>query len=191
MRISPKAVFLVVCDPSMNEIWVTKTGVCLDLYGSRLLTAHSWKGCTWLKIQPQPWLDSLKAFKIDNKEWEDVNEFFLKSFDRKHTAKTVRANFQDFIQKPVEKVYDYFVCNINKFCWFMRSKQKNDIPEAYTKHNDLKGPLRLGRKLLGQCFQMQLCIPGLWEALPHKVMKLGHTKVDGQLPWRTGTGTYS
>jgi hypothetical protein len=57
-------------------------------------------------------LESLKAFKIDNKEWEDVKIFFLKSFDRKHTAKTVRANFQDLIQKPVEKGYDYFVLNL-------------------------------------------------------------------------------
>ncbi len=36
-----EAVFLVVCDPSMNELWATETHryLCIDL--SRLLTAHS------------------------------------------------------------------------------------------------------------------------------------------------------
>ena len=37
----PKVVFLVVCDPSMNELWVTLTGLCKDLNGSRSLTACS------------------------------------------------------------------------------------------------------------------------------------------------------
>jgi hypothetical protein len=36
-----EAVFLVVFDPSMIELWATKTVLCLDLYGSRSLTAHS------------------------------------------------------------------------------------------------------------------------------------------------------
>jgi hypothetical protein len=39
--ISPEAVFLVVCDPSMNEQWATSTGLCIDPFGSRLLTTHS------------------------------------------------------------------------------------------------------------------------------------------------------
>ncbi len=30
-----EAVFLVVCDPSMNELRATETGPCIDLYGSR------------------------------------------------------------------------------------------------------------------------------------------------------------
>jgi hypothetical protein len=34
-------VFLVVCDPSMNELRATYTGLCIDLYGSRSLTARS------------------------------------------------------------------------------------------------------------------------------------------------------
>ncbi len=38
---TPEAVFLVVCDPSINELWVTQTGLCNDLYGSKLLTARS------------------------------------------------------------------------------------------------------------------------------------------------------
>ncbi len=37
----PEAVFLVMCDPSMNEMWATDTGLYLDLYGSRFLTAYS------------------------------------------------------------------------------------------------------------------------------------------------------
>jgi hypothetical protein len=41
-----EAVFLVVCDPSMNELWATYTGLCIYLYGSRLLTASSYKGGT-------------------------------------------------------------------------------------------------------------------------------------------------
>jgi hypothetical protein len=36
-----EAVFLDVCDPSMNELLATKTGLCIDLYGSRSLTACS------------------------------------------------------------------------------------------------------------------------------------------------------
>ncbi len=43
---------LVMCNPSMNELWATWTGLCIDLYGSRLLTADSKKGCMWLKIRP-------------------------------------------------------------------------------------------------------------------------------------------
>jgi hypothetical protein len=48
----PEAVFLVVCDPSVNEVWATLAhrDLCIDL--SRLLTAHSLKGHTQLKIQP-------------------------------------------------------------------------------------------------------------------------------------------
>ncbi len=49
---SPEAIFLVVCNPSMNELGVTWTGLCIYLYGSRSLTAHSYKGRTRLKIQP-------------------------------------------------------------------------------------------------------------------------------------------
>jgi hypothetical protein len=40
-RIESEAIFLVACDPSMNKLWVTSTGLCIDLYGSRLLKAHS------------------------------------------------------------------------------------------------------------------------------------------------------
>ncbi len=47
-----EAIFLVVCDPFKNELWATWTGLCIDLYRSRSLTAHSWKGCTPLKIWP-------------------------------------------------------------------------------------------------------------------------------------------
>ncbi len=36
----PEAVFLVLCDPSVNELWATQTGLCIDLYWSRSLTAH-------------------------------------------------------------------------------------------------------------------------------------------------------
>ncbi len=36
-----EAVFLVMWDPSMSELWATYTGLCLDLYGSRSLTARS------------------------------------------------------------------------------------------------------------------------------------------------------
>jgi hypothetical protein len=50
---APEAVFLVVSDPCMHELCVTYTGLCIDLYGSRSLIAHSFKGRTWLKIQPQ------------------------------------------------------------------------------------------------------------------------------------------
>jgi hypothetical protein len=37
----PEAVLLVVWDHSINELWPTKKGLCIDLYGSRLLTACS------------------------------------------------------------------------------------------------------------------------------------------------------
>ncbi len=43
---------------------------------------------------------------------------------------TRSANFQDLVQKPEEKVYNYFVCKIGIFCHFMDGKQENDIPEA-------------------------------------------------------------
>jgi hypothetical protein len=36
-----EAIFLVMCDPSMNEQLATETGLCIDLYGSRSLTARS------------------------------------------------------------------------------------------------------------------------------------------------------
>jgi hypothetical protein len=49
--LNPEASFLVVCDPSMNELWVTLKGLCIDLYGSKSLTVHLWKGCTQLKIR--------------------------------------------------------------------------------------------------------------------------------------------
>ncbi len=48
-----EAVFLVMCDPSVNELWATWTHrdiyICIDL--SRSLTARSQKGHTGLKIQ--------------------------------------------------------------------------------------------------------------------------------------------
>jgi hypothetical protein len=39
--VCPEAVFLVICDPSMNKLWVTKAhrDLCIDL--SRSLTACS------------------------------------------------------------------------------------------------------------------------------------------------------
>jgi hypothetical protein len=49
---SPEAIFLIVCDPSMNKLWTTYAGLCIDLYGSRSLTTGSSKGSSWLKIQP-------------------------------------------------------------------------------------------------------------------------------------------
>ncbi len=49
----PEAVFLVTCNPSMYELWATKRGLCIDLYWSRSLIAHSLKGHTRIKIQPQ------------------------------------------------------------------------------------------------------------------------------------------
>jgi hypothetical protein len=42
-----------MCDPFKSELWATLTGLCIDLYGSRSLTARSQKGRTQLKIQPQ------------------------------------------------------------------------------------------------------------------------------------------
>ncbi len=36
-----EAVFLVMCDPSMNKLRVTGTGLSIDFYESRLLTARS------------------------------------------------------------------------------------------------------------------------------------------------------
>ncbi len=46
VQMAPEAVFLVMCDPSMNELLVTKThrDLCIGL--SRSLTACSWKGHT-------------------------------------------------------------------------------------------------------------------------------------------------
>jgi hypothetical protein len=35
------AIFLVMCDPSMNELRAIYTVLCIDLYGSRSLTDHS------------------------------------------------------------------------------------------------------------------------------------------------------
>ncbi len=49
----PEAVFLVVCDLPMNELWATQTGLWIYLYGSRSLTARSQKGRTQLKTRPQ------------------------------------------------------------------------------------------------------------------------------------------
>ncbi len=49
----PEAVFLVVYDPSLNELWVTYTHRDLSIGLSKSLTAHSKKGRTWLKMQPQ------------------------------------------------------------------------------------------------------------------------------------------
>jgi len=40
----------------MNELWGTWTGLWIYLYGSRLLTAHSQKGRTQLKIRPQDYI---------------------------------------------------------------------------------------------------------------------------------------
>jgi len=47
------AVFLVLCDPPMNELWATLTILSIYLYGFRSLTAGSQKGRSWLKIRPQ------------------------------------------------------------------------------------------------------------------------------------------
>ncbi len=66
----PEAVFLVMCDPSMNELWVTETGLWINLYGPKSLTACSWKGRTQLKIQPH---NILARFCIHN--------FYAFSFD--------------------------------------------------------------------------------------------------------------
>ncbi len=50
-------------NPSMNEQWATETGLCIGLYGSRSLTARSYKGHTWLKIRPQePTLKGSKQY---------------------------------------------------------------------------------------------------------------------------------
>ncbi len=40
-KLQTEAVFLVMCDPFINELCVTWTSLCIDLYGSSLLTAHS------------------------------------------------------------------------------------------------------------------------------------------------------
>jgi hypothetical protein len=63
MFMNAEAIFLVMCDTSMNELWATYThrDLCIDL--SRLLTAVSWEGHTRLKIwslYTQP--DSIIAF---------------------------------------------------------------------------------------------------------------------------------
>jgi hypothetical protein len=49
----PEAVFLFTCDPSMNKLWATYTGLCIDLYEPRSLTACSHKGHTQLKMWPK------------------------------------------------------------------------------------------------------------------------------------------
>jgi hypothetical protein len=41
IRNKPEAIFIVVCDPPMNELLATQTGICIYLYGSRSLTARS------------------------------------------------------------------------------------------------------------------------------------------------------
>jgi hypothetical protein len=41
LHLYSEAVFLVMCDHSINELWATLTGLGIDLYESRLLTAHS------------------------------------------------------------------------------------------------------------------------------------------------------
>jgi len=47
-----EAVFLVMCDPSMDELWATYTHTDLRIDLSLLLTASSLKGRTQLKIRP-------------------------------------------------------------------------------------------------------------------------------------------
>jgi len=39
--VTAEAVFLVVCNLSMNELLATLTGLCIDLYGSRSSTSCS------------------------------------------------------------------------------------------------------------------------------------------------------
>ncbi len=59
-----EAVFLVVCDSPMNELWATYTGQWIYLYGSRSLTGRSQKGRTRLKIQPQKCLSLDDCFQF-------------------------------------------------------------------------------------------------------------------------------
>jgi hypothetical protein len=56
-----EAIFLVVCDTPMNELWATWTSLWIYLYGSRSLTARSQEGRTRLKIRPQEKLFLIKT----------------------------------------------------------------------------------------------------------------------------------
>ncbi len=46
----------------MNELWATKTDLCIDIFGPRSLTSHSLKGHTQLKIQPQVTCSQMAKF---------------------------------------------------------------------------------------------------------------------------------
>jgi len=57
-----------------------------------------------LRDKAQSWWDNLTAFRVDNTRWEPIKRRFLKSFDPKHSDKTVCTNLQDLVQKYGEKV---------------------------------------------------------------------------------------
>ncbi len=86
-QVFSEAIVLVMCDPSMNELFMTQTGLCKDLYESRSLTAHSQKGCTQLKIQPL----TTVIFVSNAKAYPNGSIYFIGSWDYYQIMEIARA----------------------------------------------------------------------------------------------------
>ncbi len=68
----------------------------------------------------------MDTFQINKESYNDIKASFIRSFEPKHSTKTVCYNFQDLKQRECAF---YFACNLETFKRFMSSKL-SDMSQA-------------------------------------------------------------
>jgi hypothetical protein len=126
------------------------------------------------------WYQSLPMIPdVNVKVWKDIKERFLLHYATKATAKTFCTNFKDLVQKPREKVYDFFARISAVFI-----KMKTLTPDSFNTVREevdddfAAAALRCKKEGLADAnnfFMEQLLLAGLHERLRIRIQEIGTT----------------
>jgi hypothetical protein len=124
------------------------------------------------------WYNSLSVLPgVDVKVWANVKARFLLHYATKATPKSFCTNFKDLVQKPQERVYDFYARLAAVFI-----KMKTLVPDSFNTvriaHDDDIAEAVLASKKEGLAdainfFMEQLLLAGLHERFRTKIQELG------------------
>ena len=117
---------------------------------------------------------------LDIERWSTIRNRFLENYDQKNTAKTICYNFQNLIQKPRERVTDFYTRVSEVFTklepLYPESFDTVKLEEAEEETMELaKLAKKEGLKDMSEFFLTQLFLAGMHEKLRTKIQESGLT----------------